>query len=141
MLLPWMQQLGPAIFKLLASDQNVKNLVGTRIFPHGSAKNPQMPYITYVIPLADRQIYAHAEQEPVGNFIEIQIDWWCPSYEVAMRLGDALYQALECADITIPGWSTGRLFAWGGWPIETATEGGTTYWRGTRRYRILQCRQ
>jgi hypothetical protein len=132
-----MSLVGPALFTLLSTDSGVKAIVSARVYPHGSATNPAMPYVTYVAPLGDRPVYVHNGDAPALEFVQIQVDWWATSYGAAVTLGDAVMAALECKSVSITGWGTARLLSSGGWPVESATEGGTPYWRGTRRYWLL----
>lgn len=134
---PWMGKIGPALRSLLVNDAAVAAIVGTRVFPEGAAVNQPMPYVTYVAPLGDRQVYAHGVTGPAAQYVQIQVDWYSSAYQVAVQLGDAIFSALEGKDLAVEGWGTGRLFSIGGWPISWETESGETYWRGTRRYQLL----
>lgn len=138
---PWLQLIGPAVRNLLVNDPGVTAYVGTRVYPHGAATDPDWPYITYVIPLSTREEYVHGEDGPPLIFVRFQVDWWCTSYAQAVELGDEVMRVLGTGEVTIANWGTCKLFPSEGGEITQEEEAGARYWRGTKRFWLLLASQ
>ncbi len=134
---PWMQLIGPAVRNLLVGDAQVASYVGTRVYPHGTATDPDWPYITYVVPLGSREEYVHGADSPPLIVVRLQVDWWCTSYAQAVELGDEVMRVLGTSEITLANWGTCKLFPMDGGGITNEEESGVTYFRGMKRYWAL----
>lgn len=130
----WAGLLATAVRNLLIGDSTVSGLVGTRVYPMGSAQSPTMPYITYVCPLTDRQEYTHGVAAPQLNYARMQVDYWAPTYTAAVAGYDAVFSCLGEAEVTVTNWGTAKLFPAVAGGISTEEVDGVTLWRGMRRY-------
>lgn len=135
----WAAPLAVALRSLLQADQGVTALT-TRVYPMGTAQNPQFPYITYVCPLTDRQDYAHGVAEPQLNYARLQVDVWATSYADAVALYDAVFACLGKATVTVPGWGTAKVFPDVAGGVFTEQVNNVTVWRGMRRYWVMLTR-
>lgn len=134
----WGGALAVALYQKIKNDQGIGNIVSGRVYPIGGASSPELPYITYVCPLTDRDEYCYGNQEPQLVYPRLQVDGWARTYEEAMALFDAIFMCLTTAEITIPSWGTAKLWpdaAMG--PMREETEDGRIIYRTMRRFWAL----
>lgn len=84
----------PPIYPILSANTAVKNIAGTRIYPHGDApQGVARPYVTWFL----------VSDTPENNLSElpdidrqaVQIDVWADSGAAAVQLAGAVRDAME----------------------------------------------
>jgi hypothetical protein len=133
----WAKKLATALVTAIKADSGIHTVAEDRIYPMGSIVNPTYPYLTYVLPLADRPRHVYAGNSPVSEDVWFQVDGWAATYSSCVDVMDAVIAALDGKTLTITSWGVPRLEATGGMAISDYEIDGVKYWRGMRRYRAI----
>ena len=84
----------PPIYTILSTNTAVKNIVSTRIYPHGDApQDVARPYVTWFL-VADAPENNLSELPDIDRQA-VQIDIWAESGSAAVQLASAVRNAIE----------------------------------------------